>query len=87
MIKRVVAVLVLLGSIFILPFWVSATLGIVGMFYFRKFYEAPIIFLISDLLYGVHTPKLGNILFFSFIVSMLVFLLIEFLKKKLKYYR
>ena len=87
MILRIFASILLLFSILFLPFWVSIILAILGMLYFSLFYEAVALFLLSDLLYGTPEVKLFNIFFFSFILSIILLLVIEFLKKKLKFYK
>ncbi|OGI79040.1 hypothetical protein A3F19_03255 [Candidatus Nomurabacteria bacterium RIFCSPHIGHO2_12_FULL_37_29] len=69
-----------------MPFWVSVILAFMGMVYFPLFLEAVFLFLLSDLLYGAREAKLGGMIFVSFIITVVVFILIEFLKKKLKFY-
>ena len=69
-----------------MPFWVSVILALIGMFYFNVFWEAVILFLLSDLLYGVREAKFSGAIFISFIGSLAVFLIIEIIKKKLKFY-
>jgi len=83
---RIIAFIVLLFSVLFLPFYISAILAILGMFYFKIFWEAIIVLLLSDLLYGTKEAKFSNTLFVSFIVSILILILIEFLKRKLKFY-
>ncbi|OGI59433.1 hypothetical protein A3C60_00490 [Candidatus Nomurabacteria bacterium RIFCSPHIGHO2_02_FULL_37_45] len=86
MVFRILAFLVLLLSILFMPFWVSVILAFMGMVYFPLFLEAVFLFLLSDLLYGAREAKLGGMIFVSFIITVVVFILIEFLKKKLKFY-
>lgn len=69
-----------------MPLWVSVVLALVGMLYIPVFLEAVFLFLLSDALYGVKEDKLFGITFVSFIISALVLLIIEILKKKLKFY-
>jgi hypothetical protein len=69
-----------------MPFYISAILAILGMFYFRIFWEAIIILSISDFLYGAKEVKFSNTLFISLLVSTLILILIEFLKRKMKFY-
>ena len=69
-----------------MPFWVSVILAFMGMVYFPLFLEAVFLFLLSDLLYGAREAKLGGMIFVSYIITVVVFILIEFLKKKLKFY-
>jgi len=86
MIPRILASVFLLFSILFLPFWVSIILALAGMIYFNIFWEATILFLLSDLLYGMKDAKNSPIIFISFIVSVLFLIIIEIIKKKLKFY-
>ena len=78
--------LILLFSILFLPFYISAILVLIGMAYFSFFIEAGLLFLLSDLLYAVKEIKFFNITFVSFLSSIIFLLVIEFLKKKLRFY-
>jgi hypothetical protein len=70
-----------------MPFWVSVILALAGMFYFSIFWEATILFLFSDLLYGAGEAKFHGWVFISFTLSIVFLLVIETFKKKLKYYK
>ena len=87
MTQRILAVVVLLLSIIFLPFWVSVVLAMGGMFYFNLFWEAVLLFLLSDLLYGVAEPRFFNFTFVSVASATLCLIILEFVKKKLKFYR
>ncbi len=67
-----------------MPFWLSLILGLAGMAYFSFFWESVVLFLLSDLLYGTQEIKFYNIYFVSFIISAIVLILIELLKKKIR---
>ena len=82
---RILAFLILLISILAFPLWVSAILALLGMMYFYFFIEAVILFLISDLLYGVPELKFFNIVFVSFFASLVIFIILKLLKKKLRF--
>jgi len=69
-----------------MPFWISVILALAGMIYFPLFWEAIILFLLSDLLYGVAEAKFFGMVFVSFIFSAIVLMIIETMKKKLKFY-
>lgn len=84
---RIFAFIVLGFSIFFMPFWVSVILAIIGMFYFSTYFEAILLFFLSDLLYGVKEEKFFDMIFVSFFLSLALFILIEILKKKLKFYK
>jgi len=87
MIFRICLSILLLFSILFLPFWVSIILAISGIIYFSMFFEAVILFFISDLIYGTMEIKFFNIFFFSFILSLVFLLIMEFIKRKLKFYK
>lgn len=82
--SRILAIIVLLISIFTLPFWVSFILAILGIIYFNYFFEAVIIFLISDFFYGAEKTTLYNITFVSFLLILVLLLITEFIKKRLR---
>jgi len=83
---RILASVLLLFSILFLPFWISVILALAGMLYFKIFLEVIFLFLLSDLLYGINETKFFNIFFISFTISVVVLIIIEILKKKLKFY-
>lgn len=69
-----------------MPFWVSVILALVGMVYFPVFWEAPVLFLLSDLLYGTAETKFSETIFVSFVSAAVILIAIEIIKKKLKFY-
>ena len=79
---RIIFSLILLLSILFLPFWVSVLLAIVGMVFFPYYFEAILILFISDLLYGVPEARYFDLTFVSLILSVILFLAIQFLKKR-----
>jgi len=84
MLLRILTVLILLLSILFFPFWVSIILALVAMIYFSFFIEGVFLFLLSDLLFGLKEERFLNIFFVSFLISLIVLLIIEFLKKKIR---
>ena len=70
-----------------MPFGISIILALAGMVYFSKFFEATILFLLADLLYGTKEAKFSGMVFISFIFSTIILLIIEVTKKKLKFYK
>jgi len=83
---RILAFFALLFSILFMPFWISVVLALLAMAYFSMFLEAVFLFLLSDLLYGVGENRLFGIVLISFFASVLLLVLVELLKKKLKFY-
>ena len=83
---RILASFILLFSILFMPFWVSVILALAGMIYFHIYFEAILLFILSDILYGLPEAKFSNMIFVSFIVSTIFLIGIEMIKKKLKFY-
>ena len=81
---RILASLALLLSILFMPFWVSVILALTAMVYFQFFWEGVILFFHSDLLYGTGEVRFLNVFFVSFIISFLVLMAIELVKKKVR---
>jgi hypothetical protein len=65
-----------------MPFWVSIILALAGIVYFSVFWEAVILFLLSDLLYGAREVKFAGIIFVSFVVALIVLIAAEIFKKE-----
>lgn len=86
MLLRISASVILLFSILFMPFWLSIFLALLAMVYFPLFWEAIPLLLLSDLMYGVKEPKSLPVIFTSFILSIIFLIVIEIVKKKLKYY-
>ncbi len=83
---RILAIIVLLISVLFMPFWLSVLLGLGMIIYFPIFGEAVVIFFISDLLYGTQEIKFYGIAYISLIISIIVLVGLEFIKKKLRLY-
>ncbi len=86
MVLRVLTSIILLVSVLFMPFWVSVILSLLGIIYFRYYFEAALILLISDVLYGVPEPKFFDMVFISSITAIIGIVLTEFIKKKLRFY-
>lgn len=50
--KRVIWGVLMIVSVFILPWWIVFLLCLASLFYFERFYEVIIIALIADVIYG-----------------------------------
>lgn len=83
---RILASFLLLLSILFMPWWVSVILAVALMICFNVFWEAVVLFLLLDLLCGVREAKFHNIIFISFIMTTIILIIIEVIKKKLKFY-
>jgi hypothetical protein len=84
---RILASFLILISILFWPFWVSAILALLGIIYFRVFWEAIVLFFISDLLFGIGENRFWNITLVATIFIVILLLLVEFIKRKLKNYK
>jgi hypothetical protein len=71
-------------SILFLPFPVSLALLLIGMIYFPHYFEGIIVFLISDLMFGVKEVYFHGEIFISLIVALLLFIIVESFKKKVR---
>jgi hypothetical protein len=83
---RILAIFILLLSVLFWPYYISLILGIIFLIYFRLFWEAPVLFLISDLLFGVSTPHLFGFTYLFFLIGILSLYAIENLKRELRFY-
>lgn len=84
---RVLAVIILFFSVLFMPFWMSVILALAGALYFNIFWEASLLFLISDILFGVNKANGSSLVFTSFLASLIILIIIEILKKKTKFYK
>ena len=62
-------------------------LSIFSVIYFRYFWEIIPLFLISDFMFGVGEARFFGITIFSTILIIIILLISEFTKKKLKFYK
>lgn len=83
---RILTSIFLLFSILFMPFWMSVILALAAMIYFSIFWEVIPIFFLSDLLYGVKETKFSGAIFISFMMVIVILIIIEIVKKKLKFY-
>ncbi|MFZ2072453.1 MAG: hypothetical protein WA101_03100 [Minisyncoccia bacterium] len=83
---RISASIILLFSILFMPFWLSVLLALLGIIYFPFFLEAIFLLLISDLLFGTREAQFSNTIFISLIVSTVFFILVEIIKRKMRFY-
>lgn len=84
---RILASFLLLFSVLFMPIWVSAILALAGALYFNVFWEASLLFLLSDILFGINKTNGSSLVFTSFFISLIILIIIEILKKKTKFYK
>jgi hypothetical protein len=80
--KRALFGIILILSVFILPWWTAFLLSILGLFYFDNLYEVIVVGLAIDVLYGVHFEFFGFDLFFTLIL-LACFYMITLFKKQI----
>lgn len=84
MLKRIIFTAMLFVAIFIAPWWVGFIFSVIGIFYFNSYYEAIVLGILFDILYGV----LGNFFLgygiFGFTLMILIFLFMKKLKQELR---
>ena len=86
MIIRILASVLLLFSILFMSFWVSVVLAFGAMIYFNVFWEATVLFLLLDLLYGTKEVMGFPVIFIHFILALIFLIIIEIMKKKMKFH-
>ena len=87
MTSRIILDILLLLSVFLMPFWFTALFAFVLLFYFENFYEIIPLFFLADLLYGVPESRFLGITAILLITAIIVYFLSFVLKKRLKFYR
>jgi len=85
MILRVVFALILLISIFFLPWWFNLIFIVALSFYYKNFYESVFIGLIMDSFYGSSVVFENLIYFFTLMFLILVFVINKIRKKMIMY--
>lgn len=73
--KRVFYGIFLILSAFIFPWWISVTLVFFGALYFDNLYEAIAVGLIIDLAYGARIEIYGFTLIFTFVLTLMLYIL------------
>ena len=86
MIIRILASVLLLFSILFMSFWVSVVLAFGAMIYFNVFWEATVLFLLLDLLYGTKEVMGFPVIFIHFILALIFLIIIETVKKKKRFH-
>jgi hypothetical protein len=77
---------ILLFSVLFLPFYITGLIALGGILVFPMYIEAVVMLLISDLLFGTLEPRFFGVLFVSSGLGLVALLVLESLKKKIKFY-
>lgn len=83
--KRAATILVIVFSLFVLPWWVAFSLSLVAAFFFRRFVEFVVVGLALDALYGSAVAGVQFPYFFT-LLTLLALGIISVLKKRLIMY-
>lgn len=81
---RIIFFILLLFSVIWMPLWFSIILALIGIVRFSFFWEATFLFFLSDLLLGINKSEFHGVFIVSTVLSFLVIIIAEFLKKKVK---
>ncbi len=74
-------------SLFILPWWITAILALIGMFLFKRFYEFLVVSIVFYSLFGYQSGRIiASPLWYPLIVCT-VFMSIEYIKKNMILYK
>ena len=84
---RVIANIFLFLSVLFLPWWMTAIFIIAALFIFKNFYEAIAWGFFGDLLYGISIAAFFNFGLFLTLGAGTIFFIVEFLKKRIRYYQ
>lgn len=80
--KRIIFDLIVLASIFYVPWWIVAILAFVGAFYCTSYYEIFIFGLIIDILYGAKAVHLGGI--YGIVSALIIFIAATYTKRAVR---
>ena len=83
---RILTSCLILISVLFFPFWISILLAILAIVYFNFYWEAIVLFFISDLMFGIKEVRFINVSLVSTIIVMIILVLTDLIKKKLKFY-
>ena len=87
MYKRITIDIILFLSLFIMPWWVSYAIAIVGIFFFADFYEIIALGFIIDIVYGTPNTLFFGIQFANTLSAVLLFAAVTFIKNRMRFYQ
>ena len=80
---RLTSYITILASVFFSPWWVSVVLLTACVFYFKWYWEGIFISLIYDTFYSIPISYLYNFEFVATLFAVVLFFILNFLKKRL----
>lgn len=81
MTQRIILSIASLLSILFLPYFISAILVVLGMFYFKLYFEGLFILLISDFIYAAPEARYHGEMYVALLFGILLLITIEIFKK------
>lgn len=84
MLKRIIFTAMLFIAIFVAPWWVGFIFSVIGIFYFNSYYEAIVLGILFDILYGVKGSISLGYGIMGFIVMIISFFIIKRVKQELR---
>ncbi|MBU1159624.1 hypothetical protein KKD04_00390 [Patescibacteria group bacterium] len=85
MIKRIVFDIMLLWGLFLLPWWGAMILAVLGMFLFRKFWEAIVIAFLIDSFFSISESGFWGRFGIFTAGAIVLFFIIKFIKSKIRF--
>lgn len=83
--KRVVFDLILIVSVFFLPFWITAILLVAGTVLFPWFVELFFFSLLVDLVFGVPELRFFNFQYIVTLFAAVIFIIYQLIRPRLKH--
>ena len=83
---RIITTFILLLSVIMLPWYITAPCIVLAVLYFNEYYEALVAGIAFDALYGVSVPYLSHMAILGSLFFSGVFCIVEFLKPRLRFY-
>jgi hypothetical protein len=87
MIKRIVFDIILFLSIFLLPWWITAILGLVGIFAFTQFYEFIAVGIIVHSIYAVPGHGFISSPIWFILIIFAIYMIIQYLRRYIILYK
>ena len=85
--RRLILSAILLVGVTVFPLWVSIAVSLVGLIYYRNFYEVVFAGLLIDITYGVVPAFSSNLTFVATAVAVLSLVVFSLAKKALIFYQ
>ena len=84
MLKRIIFTTILFIAVSVAPWWIAFAISLVGVFYFKSYYEVIAMGALFDILYGVQGNIVTGYGIAGFAVMTVIFIILERLKQYLR---